>query len=99
MAVVDFIVRDYIALITINRPEARNAMSPEVMVRLDEAWREVRDSDAIRAAILTGSGSQSFCAGADLALCAPLVTGGRQPQDEWDRRMLELFRSEDGFFL
>jgi enoyl-CoA hydratase len=49
MAVVDFVVRDHIAILTINRPEARNAMSPEVMVRLDDAWREVRDSDAIRA--------------------------------------------------
>ena len=39
MAVVDFVVRDYVATITINRPEARNAMSPEVMVRLDDAWR------------------------------------------------------------
>ena len=46
MAVVDFVVRDFIATLTINRPEARNAMSPEVMVRLDDAWREVRDSPA-----------------------------------------------------
>jgi len=99
MAVVDFVVRDFIATITINRPEARNAMSPEVMVRLDDAWREVRDSAAIRAAILTGTGSQAFCAGADLGLTAPLVTGGRQPENEWDTRFLKLIRGSEGLFL
>jgi enoyl-CoA hydratase len=99
MAVVDFVVRDFIATVTINRPEARNAMSPEVMVRLDDAWREVRDSPAIRAAILTGTGSQAFCAGADLALSAPLVTGARQPGNEWDTRFLQLIRGSEGLFL
>ncbi len=99
MAVVTLDVRDFIATITINRPEARNAMSPEVMVRLDDAWREVRDSAAVRAAILTGTGSQAFCAGADLALSAPLVTGARQPENEWDTRFLQLIRGREGLFL
>jgi enoyl-CoA hydratase len=96
---VDFAVNGHIATITINRPAVRNAMSPEVMVRLDDALLEVRDSPAIRVAILTGAGSQCFSAGADLALCAPLVTGARQPETTWDTRFLELLQRKEGMFL
>jgi len=99
MPVVDLNIHDSVAIVTINRPESRNAMSPEVMVRLDEAWKEVRDMDAIRVAILTGSGDKAFCAGADLGLTAPLVTGARPPEDEWDERLLKLMASEEGIFL
>lgn len=99
MTEVEFSVRDHVATITINRPAVRNAMSPEVMVRLDDAFREVRDADSIRVAILTGSGTQCFSAGADLALTAPLATGARQPENEWDHRCLQLLRSTEGLFL
>jgi enoyl-CoA hydratase len=98
MSDVEFSVQGHVATITINRPAVRNAMSPEVMVRLDDALLEVRDSETIRAAILTGAGTQCFSAGADLALCAPLVTGARQPESTWDTRFLELQRKE-GLFL
>jgi len=99
MAVVDFIVEENVARITINRPEARNAMSPEVMVRLNDAWTQVRDSDAIRVAVLTGTGDKAFCSGADLGLTAPLVTGARQPESLWDERLLEILASDEGWFL
>jgi len=99
MSDVEFSVDDHVATITINRPAVRNAMSPEVMVRLDDALLEVRDSPSIRAAILTGSGNQCFSAGADLALCAPLVTGARKPDSEWDTRFLELLQRKEGVFL
>ena len=48
MAVVDYAVVGHIATITLNRPEARNAVSPEVAVRLAEAWSAVRDDDNVR---------------------------------------------------
>jgi enoyl-CoA hydratase len=99
MAVVEFEVEDHIARLTINRPKARNAMSPEVMVRLHDAWQEVRDSEAIRVAVLTGTGDKAFCSGADLALTAPLVTGARQVEDEWDERLLQILGSDEGLFL
>lgn len=53
-------------LVTIDRPEARNALSLEMSRALAEAWRELRDNAALRVAILTGAGDKSFCAGADL---------------------------------
>ena len=91
--------RGHVLIVTINRPKARNAMSPEVMVRLQDAWQEVRDSEAIRVAILTGTGDKAFCSGADLALTAPLVTGARQVEDEWDERLLQILGSDEGLFL
>ncbi|MEX2394633.1 MAG: crotonase/enoyl-CoA hydratase family protein [Actinomycetota bacterium] len=48
-----------------NRPEARNALSGEMMRIMGEAWDEVNSNPDIRVAILTGAGGQ-FCAGADL---------------------------------
>jgi enoyl-CoA hydratase len=74
-------------------------MSPEVMVRLHDAWHEVATNDSIRVAILTGTGDQAFCAGADLALTAPLMTGGRQPDNEWDERFLQLMAAPEGMYL
>jgi enoyl-CoA hydratase len=80
--------RDGIAILTLNRPEHRNALSPELMVRLASAWTDFRDDDSLRVAILTGAGDKAFCAGGDLARLMPLFTGARQPEDEWDRSLM-----------
>ena len=79
---------DGIMTLTFNRPEARNSLSPESIVRLAEAWYEYRDTDELRVAILTGTGDEDFCAGGDLKLLMPLMTGARKPGDEWDERLL-----------
>jgi enoyl-CoA hydratase len=80
--------RDGIMTLVMNRPDARNSLSPQMLVRLAEAWYEFRDSKDLRVAILTGAGDEDFCAGGDLKRTMPLVTGARQPEDEWDRRLL-----------
>ena len=55
----------HVLVVTLNRPEARNALSPDMLIRTYEAWRRL-DADAdLRCAILTGAGG-TFCAGADL---------------------------------
>ena len=87
MSVVQFEKQDHIALVTLNRPEARNALSPELAVRLSDLWNEIRDDDDVRVAVVTGTGS-AFCAGADLGQMIPLMSGARQPENEWDERML-----------
>lgn len=79
---------DGIMTLVMNRPEARNALSPQMLVRMAEAWYEFRDTRDLRVAILTGQGERDFCAGGDLALTMPLMTGARQPADEWDQRLL-----------
>jgi enoyl-CoA hydratase len=74
-----------IALITLNRPNAHNALNAELVVKLLGAWETVRDDPQIRVAVITGSGAQSFCAGGDLAELIPLFTGIRNPQSEWEQ--------------
>jgi enoyl-CoA hydratase/carnithine racemase len=55
-----------IAVITLNRPDKRNALDAEHYEALSKAWERVRDDDAIRVAIVTGAGDKVFSAGADL---------------------------------
>jgi enoyl-CoA hydratase len=52
-------------VVTMNRPESRNALSGEMLAIMEAAWDRVNDDDSIRACILTGAGGY-FCAGADL---------------------------------
>ena len=52
-------------ILTMNRPEARNALSGEMLQLMGEAWDRVNEDPDIRVAILTGAGG-AFCAGADL---------------------------------
>lgn len=54
-----------VLILTMNRPERRNALSPSMMAGLSDAWDEINADPGIRVAILTGAGG-SFCAGADL---------------------------------
>ena len=81
-------INDGIMIVTLNRPEKRNAINPEMMVRLAQAWQEFRETREARVAILTGTGSQQFCAGADLKLLEPLIAGHRPPADHWDEEVL-----------
>lgn len=77
-----------VARLTMNRPDKRNAISPEMLVRLARSWREVRDDPEVRVAVLTGAGDQAFCAGADLGRLIPLLIRQRPPDDEWDEQLL-----------
>ena len=60
-------VTDEIATITLNRPEARNALSTEMREQLDEALNDARDraGDDVKAVLITGAGG-AFCAGGDV---------------------------------
>jgi enoyl-CoA hydratase/carnithine racemase len=62
--------RDRIALVTLNRPEARNAIDPETHDLLWKTWEDFRDDDSLDVAIVTGAGD-AFCAGADLKTFIP----------------------------
>lgn len=63
----DFRVDDHVARITINRPKAYNALNLDCMKELCDIANRCGSDRAVRAVILTGSGSKAFCAGGDVA--------------------------------
>ena len=78
---------DGIAVVTMNRPEVRNAINPEMLCRLADAWQDVNDDPEVRVAILTGTGDEAFCAGADLDRLVRMMQGLRPPETEFDERI------------
>jgi enoyl-CoA hydratase len=58
---------DQVAIIRLNRPEKRNALSREMIVELLETFKKFDGQPNLRAIILTGTGDRAFCAGTDIA--------------------------------
>ncbi|MEW9674168.1 enoyl-CoA hydratase [Ammoniphilus sp. 3BR4] len=58
--------KEGIVVITLNRPEAANALSLQMLYQLREALDEIRFNRSVRCLIITGGGEKAFCAGADL---------------------------------
>jgi 2-(1,2-epoxy-1,2-dihydrophenyl)acetyl-CoA isomerase len=58
-------IKDGIATVTMNRPDSRNAFTPEMMDRLTEAFERLAADPEVRAVVLTGAGD-AFCAGGDV---------------------------------
>ena len=94
MSAVLYESKDGIARITINRPEARNAINNEVVQGLQQAWLRFARDDNDRVAVVHGAGDQAFTSGADLK---------DLPRDVWlampnlsvpcDKPIIALFRS------
>ena len=81
-------IADHVALVRLERPEARNALNPELIVRLADCWQALQGDAEVRAVVLTGAAGSTFCAGFDLGRFIPLLTGARQAEDDWDRRIV-----------
>jgi enoyl-CoA hydratase/carnithine racemase len=64
--VVRYEIEDAVAWLTIDRPEARNALSKAVRDGLWEGFRRFADDDSAAVLVLTGAGEKAFCAGGDL---------------------------------
>jgi enoyl-CoA hydratase/carnithine racemase len=65
---------DGVVTITLNRPEQRNPLGPQMVADLTAALQRARDDAAVRAVVLTGAGEKAFCAGADLSSFAADAT-------------------------
>ena len=63
---VHFESKGHVAWITLDRPEALNAIDPETQAALLSAWERFRGEDSLRVAVLTGAGERAFCSGVDL---------------------------------
>ena len=76
--------RGHTLIVTMNRPEARNALSTEMMAIMEQAWDTVDADPDIRVAVLTGAGGY-FCAGADLKSMNKTAPGDRfATESSWD---------------
>ncbi len=81
---------DGIARITLNRPEKRNALSPELIAALTDSLAQSAKDQAIRVVLLTGAG-QDFCAGMDLASLDRTAEAGVLDHLETARHLADLF--------
>ena len=95
MAVVSYKQEGFVGIVTIERPEALNALNSQV---LDELWNIFFniDKENVRVVLLTGSGSKSFVAGADISEMAPL---NRVDGAKFSNKGNEIFRKIETFEL
>ncbi|WP_067864916.1 enoyl-CoA hydratase/isomerase family protein [Nocardia shimofusensis] len=75
-----------LAVITINRPQARNAIAPETMDQLEDAVEKAEKSEQVKALVLTGAGDRSFVSGGDLKELAKLRTEEQAAEMAWRMR-------------
>lgn len=80
--------RGHVAVVTLDRPANRNALTPQMVCLLADAWERVAQTPDVRVAVITATGD-AFCAGADLATLIPLFTGRREPHDDDERRIID----------
>ncbi len=75
----------HILIITLNRPDTRNAVNAAVTVAVGDAMATADDDPDIRCVVLTGTGSKSFCAGADLKAIArgEAIAPAEGPRARW----------------
>jgi enoyl-CoA hydratase len=80
--------RGHVLIVTMNRPEARNALTGPMMALMRQAWDETDNNPDIRACVLTGAGG-SFCAGADLKAMTHAHPGERFRAGDLDMSVVE----------
>lgn len=68
--------RDRIAVITMNRPEAMNSLTKEMLIGLEAAFDDFEADPALRVAIFTGAGDRAFCTGLDMKAALPALNEG-----------------------
>ena len=79
---VEFSVNDYVARVTINRPDRYNALDESTAAQLEDAWQKIEADPDIRVVILSGAGGKAFCAGADLKA----ADDGESGLEYWEHR-------------
>ncbi len=70
---VDYVKEDKIAVFTLNRPEALNAIDVETAADLERAFKDFKDDDGLLVGIITGASIKAFSIGADVGLMLPKI--------------------------
>ena len=83
---------DGVRVVSIDRPEKRNAIDRHVYVALDDAFREALERDDIGALVLTGTGTEAFSSGADRDELAALTAGTGQDFSRAANRFCDMLR-------
>ena len=83
-------VEGVVALITLNRPEKRNALNDALIGALKDSLREADSNDEVRGVVITGAGAD-FCSGADLAALQKISDASVAENLEDARSLMELF--------
>ena len=81
MAFIEYETKDQIGILTINRPEALNALNNEVITELGKTLDAV-DLSTVRCLIVTGAGQKAFAAGADIAIVGGGIAHADDPAAE-----------------
>jgi enoyl-CoA hydratase len=91
---IQFEKRDHLAILTINRPEAMNSLTRDMLTALDDAFAEFNGDPDLWVAVLTGAGDKAFSAGMDLKEAIPLLTSGDQLgyEDPTKRQFSDIFK-------
>lgn len=89
-AVIRYQLNDACAILTIDRPEKRNALNAQVIDELSEALRKAEEDDAVRSVVITGAG-KAFSAGADLEELRSLQNATTERNEADSRRLADLF--------
>lgn len=79
---------DHTLVVTMNRPEKKNALSGEMLEIMADAWDRVNADDDVRACILTGAGG-AFCAGADLSAMSRSSPSEKFQSGEFDPSVIK----------
>lgn len=95
LELVRYAVEERIATVTINRPDARNSLSPQVISELRQALDGAAADPAVGVVVLTGAGDRAFCAGGDLGPSGMMtadtgVVGAHHSRGEFGRLLVDL---------
>ncbi len=82
--------KDEIGILTLNRPEKRNALHPELVKQMKSKLKEVEKDESVKILIITGEG-KAFCAGADLEYLNQLRDFSSLDNEKDSRELAELF--------
>ena len=93
MGFVNCEVKENIAVVTINRPEALNALNSQVLDDLAAAFDGI-DTNVVRAVVLTGAGEKSFVAGADIGEMSTLT---KAEGEAFGKKGNDIFRKIEQF--
>jgi methylglutaconyl-CoA hydratase len=87
---INFEIKGEIGILTLNRPEKRNAFHPVMVKQMKDKIREISNDDAVKILIITGAGS-AFCAGADLEYLNELKSYSTIQNEKDSRELADLF--------